>query len=60
MGKWRKSKRKFKFNKGICDLEYKQNKKLKPEEQMITSNPDIKVVDFDKDIDFVIIGCDGI
>ena len=27
---------------------------------MITANPDIKVVYFDKDIDFVIIGCDGI
>ena len=27
---------------------------------MITANLDIKVVDFDKDIYFVIIGCDGI
>ena len=27
---------------------------------MITANPDIKVIDFTNDIDFVIIGCDGI
>ena len=48
------------LNRGFGDLEYKQNKNLKPEEQMITANPDIKVVDFTNDIDFVIIGCDGI
>ena len=48
------------LSRGFGDLEYKQNKNLKPEEQMITANPDIKVVNFDKDIDFVIIGCDGI
>jgi protein phosphatase 1G len=48
------------LTRGFGDLEYKQNKNLKPEEQMITANPDIKVVDFSEDMDFVIIGCDGI
>ena len=48
------------LTRGFGDLEYKQNKNLKPEEQMITANPDIKVIDFSSDIDFVIIGCDGI
>ena len=48
------------LTRGFGDLEYKQNKHLKPEDQMITANPDIKVVDFTSDIDFVIIGCDGI
>ena len=48
------------LTRGFGDLEYKQNKNLKPEEQMITANPDIKIVDFTNDIDFVIIGCDGI
>ena len=48
------------LTRGFGDLEYKQNKKLKPEEQMITANPDINVEDFSKDMDFVIIGCDGI
>ncbi len=27
---------------------------------MITANPDIKIIDYNSDIDFVIIGCDGI
>ena len=48
------------LTRGFGDLEYKQNKNLKPEEQMITANPDIKVINFTNDIDFVIIGCDGI
>ena len=48
------------LTRGFGDLEYKQNKNLKPEEQMITANPDIKVVDYDKDVEFIIIGCDGI
>ena len=48
------------LTRGFGDLEYKQNKKLKPEDQMITANPDINVEDFSKDMDFVIIGCDGI
>ena len=48
------------LTRGFGDIEYKQNKNLKPEEQMITANPDIKIIDYDKDIDFVIIGCDGI
>ena len=48
------------LTRGFGDLEYKQNKNLKPEEQMITANPDIKIVDFEDDIDFIIIGCDGI
>ena len=48
------------LTRGFGDLEYKQNKNLKPEDQMITANPDINVVDFSEDMDFVIIGCDGI
>jgi protein phosphatase 1G len=48
------------LTRGFGDLEYKQNKNLKPEEQMITANPDIKIIDYDKDVDFAIIACDGI
>ena len=48
------------LTRGFGDLEYKQNKKLKPEDQMITANPDIQIEYYTKDIDFVIIGCDGI
>ena len=48
------------LTRGFGDLEYKQNKSLKAEEQMITANPDIKIVDYNSECDFVIIGCDGI
>ena len=48
------------LTRGFGDLEYKQNKGLKPEEQMITANPDIKIIDYNNDIDFAIIGCDGV
>ena len=48
------------LTRGFGDLEYKQNKNLKPEEQMITANPDLKIVDYTDDVEFVIIGCDGI
>ena len=41
------------LTRGFGDLEYKQNKNLKPEEQMITADPDIKIIDYSKDIDFV-------
>lgn len=30
------------------------------EEQAITSNPDVYVFDYSDDIDFIIMGCDGI
>lgn len=48
------------LTRGLGDLEYKLNSSLKPEEQMITANPDILTEDLSKGIDFVIIGCDGI
>lgn len=40
------------------DLEYKKGG-MRPEEQMITANPDIKVIE-NKGLDFIIMGCDGI
>ena len=43
------------------EMESEKNRIYKaPEEQMITANPDIKIVDYNKDCDFVILGCDGI
>ncbi|MCQ2819314.1 MAG: protein phosphatase 2C domain-containing protein [archaeon] len=48
------------LSRGLGDLEYKNNTKLPPEEQMITANPDIAVEELNKDCDFMIIGCDGI
>lgn len=48
------------LSRGLGDLEYKQNTKLPPEEQMITANPDIVVEDLTSDCDFIVLGCDGI
>lgn len=48
------------LSRSLGDLEYKQNKKLKPEEQMITANPDIVEEELTKDINFIVIACDGI
>ena len=48
------------LTRGFGDLEYKKNKNLKAEDQIVTANPEIQIVDFTKDVDFVIIGCDGI
>lgn len=42
------------------DLEYKQNTKLKPEEQMITAYPEITVEDLTDDCEFIIVACDGV
>lgn len=47
------------LSRSLGDMEYKQNKKLGPEEQMITAFPDV-VVDSTADMDFIILGCDGI
>ncbi len=42
------------------DLEYKQNKRLPPEDQMITANPDVVIETLSDDCDFMIIACDGV
>jgi len=44
----------------LGDLEYKMNKKLKQEDQIITAMPDIRVEKITPDVEFLIIGCDGI
>ena len=44
----------------LGDLEYKKNKKLKPQEQIITAYPDVIEEKMSKDNEFFIIGCDGI
>ena len=48
------------ISRGIGDSEYKMDKRLKPEEQIISNIPDVKIENFNDDIDFVIIACDGI
>ena len=46
--------------RGFGVLEYKQNKSLPPEEQMITAYPDIVIENLSKDVQFIVIACDGV
>ena len=48
------------LTRSLGDHEYKQDKKLKPEEQIITCVPDTKEFEIQDDTDFVILACDGI
>lgn len=48
------------LTRSLGDLKYKQKEHLKPEEQAITANPDTYCFDLTDDIDFIIMGCDGI
>jgi len=48
------------LSRSLGDLEYKQNKKLPAEDQMITANPDVVVESLTNDVNFIILACDGI
>jgi len=48
------------LSRALGDLHYKSNKSLKPEEQLISAEPEIKVLPITKDSDFIVIGCDGV
>ncbi|KAM7015067.1 protein phosphatase 1G [Tautogolabrus adspersus] len=48
------------LSRAIGDHFYKRNKVLPPEEQMISSMPDVKVLTLNEDHDFMVIACDGI
>ena len=48
------------LTRSIGDLKYKNREHLQPEEQAITANPDTYEFDLTPDIDFIIMGCDGI
>jgi len=48
------------LSRSLGDLEYKRNKKLKPEEQMVTAVPEVKVEKISNECDFLLLACDGI
>lgn len=48
------------LTRAIGDLEYKKNPQLKPEAQIISAFPDVKVHPISKDLNFMLVGCDGI
>ena len=48
------------LSRALGDFTYKENKDLKPSQQMVLWTPDIKIETIDKDTEFMIIACDGI
>lgn len=48
------------LTRSIGDLKYKGRDHISQEEQAITANPDTYCFDITDDIDFIIMGCDGI
>ena len=48
------------LSRALGDMEYKLNRKIGVEKQMITCVPECKTTSFQKEDDFLIIACDGI
>ncbi|KAG0466966.1 hypothetical protein HPP92_018546 [Vanilla planifolia] len=48
------------LSRAIGDMEFKQNKFLPADKQIITANPDITIVDLSEDDEFVVLACDGV
>ncbi|KAL2489937.1 putative protein phosphatase 2C 60 [Forsythia ovata] len=46
--------------RAIGDMEFKQNKYLPAEKQILTANPDISIVELCDDDEFIVLACDGI
>ncbi|PHU29071.1 putative protein phosphatase 2C 60 [Capsicum chinense] len=46
--------------RAIGDMEFKLNKFLPAEKQIVTANPDINTVELCDDDDFIVLACDGI
>lgn len=46
-------------SRGLGDFPYKNNKYQKIENQIVTANPEIKQI-LRKDVDYILMGCDGI
>ena len=47
------------LSRSLGDLEYKQNKKMKPEQQIVTAFPDVTEEAL-QNIDMIILACDGV
>jgi len=48
------------LTRSLGDLKYKHREHLTPEEQAITANPDTYEFELKKNLDFILMGCDGI
>jgi len=48
------------LSRALGDFEFKRNQKLNPEEQIVTSNPDIIEHKLGEEEEFIVLACDGI
>ncbi|KAI4379861.1 hypothetical protein MLD38_006105 [Melastoma candidum] len=48
------------LTRAIGDMEFKQNKFLPAEKQIVTANPDINILELCEDDDFIVLACDGV
>lgn len=48
------------LSRSIGDFDFKRNKELKYDEQMVIAVPDVKVESISSDTNFVLIACDGV
>ena len=48
------------LTRSLGDVKYKHRDHLTPEEQAITANPDTYEFDIHPELDFILMGCDGI
>lgn len=48
------------LSRAIGDLEFKSNKNLANNKQLISAEPDVVVKNYDKNEKFFLLGCDGI
>eukprot|EP01066_Platyproteum_vivax_P006824 Platyproteum_vivax@DN2517_c0_g1_i1.p1 len=48
------------LSRSLGDLHHKNNRTLPPEEQRVTANPEVFLVDLTQEDEFVVLACDGI
>lgn len=48
------------LSRAFGDFHYKGNEQLPPEQQIVSPCPDIKRIELNDDVDFIVLACDGI
>jgi protein phosphatase 2C family protein 2/3 len=47
------------LSRALGDFEFKKNRSLAPEKQVITADPDVTLHDISKEDEFLVLACDG-
>lgn len=48
------------LSRSIGDMKYKKNKNLNPKDHPVTAFPEVKSMPLSQNLDFIVMGCDGI